>query len=534
MHLMSDRDLTVFEKSQKGRKGYSLNTKEIDKKSPSDFLPQNLLRKKQPHLPELSEFDVVRHYTRLSQRNYSIDTNFYPLGSCTMKYNPRVNEEMARLDGFVQTHPLQYQYTVQGNLALIYELGEQLKAITGMKGITLQPAAGAHGEFTGLLMIRAYHTDNGNPRKKIIIPDSAHGTNPSSANLCGYEVVTIKTGADGFMHPEDVERVMDEDVAGLMVTNPSTLGVFESNLKKVADIVHAKGGLVYCDGANLNAIMGKVRVVDLGVDCMHINLHKTFTTPHGGGGPGSGPVVVCAALEPYLPKPTITKENPTRYAADYNRPKSIGRVRAFYGNFGMFVRAYTYISELGHEGVKAVSEMAVLNANYIRKKLEPYYSIAFAAPSLHEAVFSDRSLKGTKIKTLDIAKRLLDFGFHAPTIYFPITVPGAIMIEPTETESKQTLDLFCDAMIQIAKEIKETPEILIASISLFRFNQLAILLLPVVEPNSWPISISMFNSGSSQRLSGNKGSTPLLVSYIFATPIISRIFLGEKPKEQAE
>ncbi len=463
MQLMPDRDETLFEKSSAGRKGYSLNTKDIQNKSAQDFLPKELIRKVKPRLPELSEFDVVRHYTRLSQRNYAIDTNFYPLGSCTMKYNPRINEEMARLDGFTATHPLQYQYTVQGNLELMYNLGEQLKGITGMHGVTLQPAAGAHGEFTGLLMIRAYHTANGNPRKKVIIPDSAHGTNPSSANLCGYQVVTIKTSASGIMQPEDIEKVMDEEVACLMVTNPSTLGIFESNLKKIADIVHAKGGMVYCDGANLNAIMGKVRVVDLGVDCMHINLHKTFTTPHGGGGPGSGPVVVCQALEPFLPKPTLRQEEGNRYVADYNRPQSIGRVRAFYGNFGMFVRAYTYISELGHAGVKAVSEMAVLNANYIRKRLEPYYNIAFEAPSMHEAVFSDKSLKGTNIKTLDIAKRLLDLGYHAPTVYFPITVPGAIMIEPTETESKKTLDQFCDAMIQIAQEIKETPDLLLKS-----------------------------------------------------------------------
>jgi len=449
---------TVYQKSRKDRIGYSFSTDEVEGLKPGDFIPQDLLRKKPARLPELSEFDVVRHYTRLSQQNYSIDTNFYPLGSCTMKYNPRVNEVTSSLEGFVATHPMQYQYTIQGNLGLMYELGEFLKAITGMEALSLQPAAGAHGEFTGLLMIRAYLTDLGHPRKKVIIPDSAHGTNPSSAHLCGYEIVSIKTGEDGYMDPAAVEKVMDGDVACLMVTNPSTLGVFEKNLKQVSDIVHSKGGLVYCDGANLNAIMGNVRMADLGVDCMHFNLHKTFTTPHGGGGPGSGPVAVNAKLAPYLPKPLIVKSDEGKYFAEYSPPKSIGRVRAFFGNFGMFVRAYTYIRELGAEGIKKVSDMAVLNANYIRARLKDHYQLAYPAPSLHEVIFSDKTLKGTKVKTLDIAKRLLDFGFHSPTIYFPIIVSGAIMIEPTETESKETIDEFCDAMIQIALEAKEDPE----------------------------------------------------------------------------
>lgn len=450
---------TIFEKSRTGRTGFSFDTKEVDGKKASDFLPANLARKKAPHLPELTEFDVVRHYTRLSQQNYSIDTNFYPLGSCTMKYNPRINEEIASLPGFVFSHPMQYQYTIQGNLKLMHDLGELLKKITGMDAVTLQPAAGAHGEFTGLLMIRAYHTKNGNARSKVLIPDSAHGTNPSSAHLCGYKVVTVKTGDDGFMSPAEIERVMDEEVACLMVTNPSTLGIFEKNLKIISETVHRKGGLVYMDGANMNAVMGNVLVSNLGVDCMHFNLHKTFTTPHGGGGPGSGPVLVKKNLEPFLPKPVIRKEEGDKYFADYNRPDSVGRVRAFYGNFGMFVRAFTYICELGAAGVKQVSDMAVLNANYIRARLKDVYQLAFPqAPAMHEVVFSDKNFKTTGVRTLDIAKRLLDYGYHAPTIYFPVSVSGAIMIEPTETESKETLDAFCDTMLKIADDIKKDPK----------------------------------------------------------------------------
>lgn len=449
---------TVYQKSQKGRTGYSFDFSEVADKKPRDVLPGELIRKAPPRLPELTEFDVVRHFTRLSQQNYSIDTNFYPLGSCTMKYNPRINETVACLPGFAATHPMQYQATVQGNLKLMYELGEYLKGITGMDAITLQPAAGAHGELTALLMIRAYLTDQGNPRKKVIIPDSAHGTNPSSAHMCGYQVVTIKTCAEGFMDPGAVAEVMDDQVACLMVTNPSTLGVFEKNIRLIADIVHERGGFVYCDGANLNAIMGKVRMADLGVDAMHFNLHKTFATPHGGGGPGSGPVAVVQKLADFLPAPVITKEEGGRYRAEFSPKKSIGRVRAFFGNFGMFVRAYAYIREMGAEGLKQVSEMAVLNANYISSRLKDYYPVAFSAPSMHEVVFSEKGLKGTGVKTRDIAKRLLDFGIHAPTVYFPIIVSGAIMVEPTETESKEMIDEFCDAMIQIGEEARRDPD----------------------------------------------------------------------------
>ncbi|MCP5464680.1 MAG: aminomethyl-transferring glycine dehydrogenase subunit GcvPB [Deltaproteobacteria bacterium] len=455
---MKSKEGTVYKQSRKGRQGFSINDRAVADKNISDYLPKDLIRTNKARLPELSEFDVVRHYTRLSQQNFAIDTNFYPLGSCTMKYNPRINEETSSYDGFANTHPWQYQHTVQGNLKLMYELGESLKTITGMAGVTLQPAAGAHGEFTGLLCIRAFLENQGNPRKKVIIPDSAHGTNPSSAKLCGYDIVKIPTGPEGIMDVAAVAKVMDEDVAALMVTNPSTLGIFEKNIKEIADLVHDKGGFVYCDGANMNAVMGNVVVADLGVDCLHFNLHKTFTTPHGGGGPGSGPIVVSELLEPFLPKPVIKKTNEGRYVAEFDRPQSIGRVRAFFGNFGMLVRAYTYIRELGPEGIKQVSDMAVLNANYIRARLKDHYSLAFEAPSMHEVVFSDKSLKGTKVKTLDVAKRLLEFGMHAPTIYFPITVSGALMIEPTETENKETLDEFCETMIQIAKEAKESPE----------------------------------------------------------------------------
>lgn len=452
-------DKTVFEKSVPGRCGYSLEEKDIAGATLNDYLPRNLQRKTAPKLPELSEFDVVQHYTRLSQKNFSIDTHFYPLGSCTMKYNPRINEEVAQFPGFAATHPLQYQFTIQGNLRLMYELGEMLKAVTNMDAVTLQPAAGAHGELTAILMIRAYLAAKGNARKKVIIPDSAHGTNPSSAHIAGYQVVTVKTGADGVMDPKAVAAVMDEDVACLMLTNPSTLGVFETNIREIAEIVHAKGGFVYCDGANLNAVMGKVRMGDLGVDCMHINLHKTFTTPHGGGGPGAGPVVVKKSLEPYLPKPVVMKDD-NKYFLEFDRPQSIGRMRAFYGNFGMFVRAYTYMRELGAAGLKRVSELAVLNANYVRARLKNHYALAYEAPSMHEVVFTEKSFKGTEVKTMDLAKRLLDYGFHAPTVYFPIIVAGAIMIEPTETAAKDAIDAFCDVMIKIHEESRTQPELL--------------------------------------------------------------------------
>lgn len=450
---------TLFELSSPGRKGYSLPKSDVPEVNPSAVIPQKYLRVNPAGLPELSEFDVVRHYTRLSQWNFSIDTAFYPLGSCTMKYNPRINEEVARFSGFALTHPYQEEEFMQGNLQIMYELSQYLCEISGMDACTLQPSAGAHGEFTGLLMIRSYHESRGNPRKKVIIPDSAHGTNPASAHICGYQVVTVKTGKDGLLQPESLIPLLDEEVACLMVTNPSTLGLFERNIRKIAEMIHAKGALLYCDGANMNALMGVTRLGDMGIDCMHFNLHKTFTTPHGGGGPGCGPVAVKKILEPFLPVPVIEK-NGGLYHLETKRPASIGRVRAFFGNFGMFVRAYTYIRELGPDGIRKTCEMAVLNANYLRARLKDVLTLAYEEPSLHEVIFSDRFLKDTGVKTLDVAKRLIDYGFHPPTVYFPLIVTGALMIEPTETENKGTLDAFADALRKIVVEARENPSLL--------------------------------------------------------------------------
>lgn len=453
---MHHEEKTLFEISKKGRLGCSLPPLEVEAKSAEDLLPANLLRKNKAELPELSEFDVIRHFTRLSQWNYSIDTNFYPLGSCTMKYNPRINEEVARFSGFSLTHPYQKEEFMQGNLQLMHELESYLCEISGMDACTLQPAAGAQGEFAGLLMIRAYQESKGNPRSKVIIPDSAHGTNPASAAICGYDVITVKTSDEGILRIEDLEGLIDEEVACLMLTNPNTLGLFESDIQKISSLLHDKGALLYCDGANMNALIGMARVGDMGVDCMHFNLHKTFTTPHGGGGPGSGPVVIKKVLEPFLPVPRVIKEG-DHYSLQTNFPQSIGRVRSFFGNFGMFVRAYTYIRELGPEGIRRVSQLAVLNANYVRKRLEDYLPLAFEADNFHEVVFSDKYLKGTGLKTLDIAKAIIDKGFHPPTIYFPLIVSGALMIEPTETESKETIDRFVDSLIEIISEIQNNP-----------------------------------------------------------------------------
>lgn len=450
---MSFEEPLIFEISRPGRSGASLPAAPSSPKKP----PDSLRRRKEPNLPEVSEPEVIRHFTRLSQWNYSIDTNFYPLGSCTMKHNPRVNEEVVRYTGFAYAHPYQPEVTTQGCLELIDQLEGYLAEISGMDAVTLQPAAGAHGELTGILMVRACLEERGNPRKKILIPDSAHGTNPASSRMADYEVVQIRTGKEGRLTPETVAAAMTEEVAALMVTNPSTLGLFETEIQKIAEIVHAKGGFVYCDGANMNALMGKSRPGDMGFDLLQFNLHKTFTTPHGGGGPGAGPVAVKKVLEPYLPVPRLSR-GPEGYFFSSDRPRSIGRVRAFYGNFGMLVRAYTYIREMGAEGLTRASELAVLNANYLRSKLQPYYHIPFAHGTLHEAVFSDKKQKETGVTTMDIAKRLIDFGFHPPTIYFPLVVFGALMIEPTETETRETLDRFADAMIQIAGEAQSQPD----------------------------------------------------------------------------
>lgn len=448
----------LFELSRKGRSGVSLPKPA----GQTHAIPVHLRRSKAARLPEISEPEAIRHFTRLSQWNFSIDTNFYPLGSCTMKHNPRVNEEVARYTGFAHVHPYQPDETVQGCLQLMYELETYLAEIAGMDAVTLQPAAGAQGELTGILMIRAYLESQGNPRKKILIPDSAHGTNPATSSMANYEVVQIRAGKEGRLLASTVAGLMNEDVAALMLTNPNTLGLFESEIRDIADIIHSKGGLIYGDGANMNALMGKARPGDLGVDVLQYNLHKTFTTPHGGGGPGSGPVAVKKFLEPYLPTPRVVADScqlsAVSHSLDFDRPQSIGRVRTFYGNFGMLVRAYTYIREMGAEGLTRATELAVLNANYLRARLQDTYHLPYEARSLHEVVFSDKKQKEMHVSTLDIAKRLLDYGFHSPTIYFPLVVFGALMIEPTETETKETLDAFCDAMIAIAREAQTAPE----------------------------------------------------------------------------
>ncbi len=449
----------IFELSTPGRVGYSLPEMDVPEADLTELLPEGFLREEEPELPEASELDIMRHYTALSKRNHGVDSGFYPLGSCTMKYNPKMNENVARFNGFAHLHPLQDESSVQGALELMYDLQEHLIEITGMDEVTLQPAAGAHGEWTGLMMIRAFHEANGDQnRTKVIVPDSAHGTNPASATVAGFETITVKSDENGLVDLEDLKTVVGEDTAALMLTNPNTLGLFEENILEMAEIVHGAGGKLYYDGANLNAVMSKARPGDMGFDVVHLNLHKTFTGPHGGGGPGSGPVGVKAELIPFLPKPIVTKQDGV-YKFDYDRPQSIGRVKPFYGNFGINVRAYTYIRTMGPDGLKAVTEYAVLNANYMMRRLAEYYDLPFNRHCKHEFVLRGKRQKKLGVRTLDIAKRLLDFGYHPPTIYFPLNVEEAIMIEPTETESKETLDAFIDAMIQIAKEAEENPEI---------------------------------------------------------------------------
>jgi glycine dehydrogenase subunit 2 len=448
----------IFELSQESRTGFSLPDLDVPETDVDEMIGEAFVRKSEPNLPEVSELQIMRHYTALSKRNHGVDSGFYPLGSCTMKYNPKMNEDVARLTGFSHIHPYQSVETVQGALHLMYDLQESLTSITGMHTVTLQPAAGAHGEWTGLMMIRAYHEANGDfERTKVIVPDSAHGTNPASATVAGFEAVTVKSDERGLVDLEDLKRVVDDKTAALMLTNPNTLGLFEEDIEEMASIVHEAGGKLYYDGANLNAILGYARPGDMGFDVVHLNLHKTFTGPHGGGGPGSGPVGVTAELEPYLPKPILTKLN-GQYGFDYDRPESIGRVKPYYGNFGINVRAYTYIRTMGAEGLKKVSEYAVINANYMMRRLQEEYDLPFDRHCKHEFILSGKRQKKLGVRTLDIAKRLLDFGYHPPTIYFPINVEEALMIEPTETESKETLDAFVDAMIQISNEAKEAPE----------------------------------------------------------------------------
>ncbi|NLP51684.1 aminomethyl-transferring glycine dehydrogenase subunit GcvPB [Bacillus sp. RO1] len=450
----------IFEMSREGRIGYSLTENDVPEVDLAELFPAEYIREEAPELPEVSELDIMRHYTALSNRNHGVDSGFYPLGSCTMKYNPKINENVARFPGFAHIHPLQDESTVQGALELMHDLQEHLIEITGMDEVTLQPAAGAHGEWTGLMMIRAFHeANNDHNRTKVIVPDSAHGTNPASATVAGLETITVKSDENGLVDLEDLRRVVGEDTAALMLTNPNTLGLFEENILEMARIVHDAGGKLYYDGANLNAVLSKARPGDMGFDVVHLNLHKTFTGPHGGGGPGSGPVGVKADLIPYLPKPLVVKKEDGTFGFDYDRPQSIGRVKPFYGNFGINVRAYTYIRSMGPDGLKAVTEYAVLNANYMMRRLAEHYDLPFDRHCKHEFVLSGKRQKKLGVRTLDIAKRLLDFGYHPPTIYFPLNVEECIMIEPTETESKETLDSFIEAMIQIAREAEENPEV---------------------------------------------------------------------------
>jgi glycine dehydrogenase subunit 2 len=447
----------VFEISSPGRRAVFLPELDV----PEAELPQELLREDLP-LPEVSEVDLMRHYVHLSQLNHAVDTGFYPLGSCTMKYNPKVNEEAARLPGFTRTHPYQDHCTAQGNLKLMYELQEFLKEIGGFAAVSLQPAAGAHGEFTGILMMRAYHEERGDIRRtKVLIPDSAHGTNPASSAMSGYQVVEIKSDQRGNVDLEELKAHCDDTVVGLMLTNPNTLGLFEENVLEVAELIHRCGGLMYGDGANMNALLGIARPGDLGFDVLHYNLHKTFSTPHGGGGPGSGPVGASERLAKYLPGPIVVKTSEVYARYHLEMPRvSIGRVKAFYGNFGVFIKAYTYIRMLGAGGLRQVSEDAVLAANYLLAKLRKVYPLPYDRTCMHEFVLSGLLPQAPDVHTLDIAKRLMDYGFHPPTIYFPLIVPEALMIEPTETESKETLDAFAEALLNIAEEAEENPDLL--------------------------------------------------------------------------
>jgi glycine cleavage system P protein (glycine dehydrogenase) subunit 2 len=443
----------LWEKGSPGRKGISLPRRDVAETPLDDALVGD-----GPDFPDLSEMDVVRHFTKLSQWNFGVDSGMYPLGSCTMKYNPKTNERQASIPGFAGAHPLLPESLSQGTLELMHDLQGYLGEITGLRAVTLQPAAGSQGELTGMLIFAAYHKNKGKPRTKVLIPDTAHGTNPASAALCGFKSVAVKSGPDGVLLPESVAELMDEDTAGIMITNPNTLGLFEDNIRQVADIVHGKGGLVYGDGANMNAVMGIVNIGDIGVDVLHLNLHKTFSTPHGGGGPGAGPVCVTPELAPFLPVPRVVKDGEV-YRLDENYPLSVGKVHAFFGNFGILLRAYSYILSVGKH-LKEVSQYAVLNANYIKERLKGVYHLPYDRPCMHECVFTDKLQQEHHVATLDIAKRLMDHGFHPPTIYFPLVVSGAIMIEPTESESKETLDEFIDAMKQIAQEAVECPDCL--------------------------------------------------------------------------
>lgn len=450
----------IFNKSKKGRVGANIptcSTPEVDLSAALGELRSEL------HLPEVGELDAIRHFTNLSQINYGIETGFYPLGSCTMKYNPKINEATARLSGFANLHPMQPVETIPGALELLLGVQEMLQEITGFSNITLQPLAGAHGEMTCLMLIKAYHESRGegDTRKVVLVPDSAHGTNPASAARCGYSVKSIPTDANGNTDIEALEKALDSNVAALMLTNPSTLGLFEPNIEKICKMVHDAGGQVFCDGANMNAMVGTTRPGDHGFDCMHLNLHKTFSTPHGGGGPGCGAIGLQSHLEPFLPVPVIRRGSEGEVMADYSRPHSIGRVSAFYGQFLMEVRAFTYLRAYGKERMADISRYSVLNANYVRARLKDVLPPAHDRPCMHECILTaEKYKKEHGIRALDISKRLIDYGFHPPTNYFPLIVPECLMIEPTETENKETLDSFCDAMIAICKEAVTDPDVL--------------------------------------------------------------------------
>ncbi|NLL36153.1 MAG: aminomethyl-transferring glycine dehydrogenase subunit GcvPB [Fretibacterium sp.] len=442
----------LWERAHEGRIGISIPEQDV----PESKLDASLTGPA-PKLPDLSEVDVIRHYTRLSSWNFGVDTGMYPLGSCTMKYNPKINEAVASLPGFANIHPLMPESCLQGALKLMYELEQDLLKMTGMKAASLQPSAGAQGELAGILMIHAYHSHKGKQRSKMIMPTTAHGTNPASAALCGYTPVPVELNKDGVVTPEAIREVMDEDTAGIMLTNPNTLGIFENHVAEISKIIHDKGGLVYGDGANMNALMGYVDVHKMGVDVLHFNVHKTLSTPHGGGGPGAGPVVVNETLEPFLPVPRVKKEG-DRYSLCFDAPLTIGRLQAFFGNFAILVRALAYTRTMGHM-LKDATEIAVLNANYIKAGLKGYYNLPYPQASLHEVIFNDATQQKNGVTTLDIAKRLIDCGYHPPTVYFPLVVDGALMIEPTETESKADLDGFIEAMRAIAKEAETNPEL---------------------------------------------------------------------------